>query len=160
MYFIRKSEKMGTYVKKFCGKCGKAIEGWHNDPFSKATKIGCPLIKCPHCGYINIDKYVKEYTMLSGYDYFKMYVPNIWGSIGISIILTAIIILIFKIENTTIFLASFTLLFILCLIYGINKEYKNIQKEINLSKERLKDEKYKKLIDKINEKTEHWYNVK
>ncbi len=141
---------MATYVKINCGNCGKKIQGWHQDPWHRTTKIGVPFSKCPFCGCVNVNEHIKEYNMLNTFDYINMCLPSIFGSFGCSIILTTIMYGIFQILNfrisNGIIIFIFFLFFGVSLFFMLKKDIEIIKTEIEKSKERLKDKNYNQII--------------
>lgn len=138
------------YVTKRCGNCGETIVPRHIESWSHITKIGIPFTECPYCGSINVDKHIKEYTMLNAFDYVSMCVPSIFSGFFWGMLLTFIYIEIFQ-DNFSQIIAwtIFEQTMLITTIIGIKRDIKEITEKIEESKERLENIEYKTEIEKL-----------
>lgn len=140
---------MGRYVKKICPNCDYVIQNYTLDNTYGMVDIGIPFEICPKCQTLLLKKNIKEFNMLTKFDYVRMWFWNILSSLLLSGIIsgaiTALILKIFNSNNGYYFFIFWTTIF----VYFIKNYYTTQKKQIKESKERLQNAEYKKLIEQI-----------
>lgn len=159
---------MGRYVKKWCPHCRYVIQNYALDNTYGMMDVGEPLIVCPNCHKLIIQKNIKEVNMMTKFDYLRIWINNIltglFLSFIISIIIMAIIGNLFNLSNNTTLLIIDILTLITVFILYLRKCKETLSNQILASKKRLKNHDYSDLINKIflekNEEIEEMINLK
>lgn len=140
------------YVKKSCPKCGATIQNWKSDAESTMLNIGVPFEQCQNCKEFLIKPNTKEVNMLTFSDYIIMFIRDSFLTLLFCLFISSVISLFFSnlLELTDEQSASLLgVVTIICVIIYLFSYIKQFKKEINSSKERLKNKEYAKIIDKI-----------
>lgn len=138
-------------VKKTCPNCGYIIQNYTRDNTYGMVNIGIPYTECPECNSILINKNIKEANMLTTFDYIRICFWDILGSLILSLLPLPFVGVIFNsifsgIKNVEIILI---VAYILTLSFCLSRCYKNLKDKLIESEDRLKDEQYKKITEKI-----------
>lgn len=138
---------MATSIKKTCPNCNHIIENWHLDNGYWILNIGNPIVICPSCKTILVDKNIKEAIMLKWYDYLRIIISDIICSLVAAGLLLIFTIFVFKLNLTDENYLALYIVFLLVIATIIINKFNN---DISKSKERTSDKSYYNLLKKLN----------
>ncbi len=136
-------------VTKWCPNCNYTLQKKQNDSTSGSIQIGIPYIKCPNCGAVLIKPNVKEVNMLTKYDYFKIIIRGIFSILLLVLISNIFIFGILGLITNSFNYSVIIVIEIILLLLFSRRFYNTFKKELNMSAERLKDQKYAQIVNEI-----------
>lgn len=123
-----------------CRYCGNTVKSGHGIPFKY---LGTPILTCPTCKNLYIDKDVIEWSISPKYRKFSYYFANnrVWWCVIPYLLASAFISFHYDMSPLFSFLSCLPVFFgafVICALYV----KRQIKKEINASYERTKNQKY------------------